>query len=701
MDIIAYITEAKNRKLKMSRWERFQPTFFAPISVLGAPLAIRKPAATRLSHPALLPGEMAKPRRQRYLPRLMWSIITGFGARARVLCTRFLARLGMREDSFLILPAVMIGVITAFAAVGFHNLIHKIRDLLYESAGAGLLYSNRGLVLLIAFPALGGLLVGLVGRYLVRTQAGHGVIDVIESVVRTSGFVKPVSAIEKIFTSAVTIGTGGSGGAEGPIVQIGAAISSGVGQFFRIARYQMPILIGCGSAAGISAIFNAPIGGVIFTIEVILQEFSIRTFTPLVVASVISNVTTRAIFARLDHGSFQAIFAMPQTQLSQTAAIIDWEQVGNFAFLGLTCGLAGVTLTRLMGVFENRFKKLAPLGVFRPALGGAMVGLLGIAYVLIFGRLVLHVPKPFRFTDYPMPAFFGDGYGVIQALLSPAYYQDHPVWTVLLLLGFLCGVKILATCLSLASGGSGGIIAPSLFIGATAGGFLGMVLQQTPWFATIRPEVYALVGMGAVLAAVVHAPLASILILLELTQDYRVTVPAMLASVVATGAARLIFNDSIYTHSLRKRGIRFAAESELAALRRQSVEQIKLEPATILQPTDPAQRLLDLVAQFGAMDIVVADAEGGYRGMVVAEDVNQLLLEREAVPLMLVGEVMRSDVPLVKTTDDLASVFDLFARMQVSHLPVCLPQASGNVIGLISRATMMRKYQSGAPGQHD
>jgi CIC family chloride channel protein len=458
----------------------------------------------------------------------------------------------------------------------------------------------------------------------------------------------------------------------------------------------MPILIGCGSAAGISAIFNAPIGGVIFTIEVILQEFSIRTFTPLVVCSVIANVTTRAIFARVRGGDYPAIFAMPARELAVTSQLVDWAQVGNYVFLGLICGLAGVALTRLMMTAEKRFKRIERLGPARPALGGALVGMLGIIYVIIFGHLLLNLPKPFAFEDYPMPAFFGDGYGVIHTLLTPQYYAHAQVSTVLLLLSFLCLVKILATCLSLASGGSGGIIAPSLFIGATAGGFLGILLKQTGWFVEIHPEIYALVGMGAVLAAVVHAPLASILILLELTQDYRVIVPAMLASVIATGAARLLFVDSIYTHALRTRGIRLGGDSELAALRRQSVEQINLEPATILLPSDPAQRLLDLMAQFGAMDFVVADANGTYRGMVVSDELSHLLMQREAVPLMVVGEVMRSDIPLVKSSDDLGSVFDLFARTHVNHLPVCLTSGPSKVIGLVSRTSLMRRYQGGA-----
>ncbi|HMB96258.1 MAG TPA: chloride channel protein, partial [Tepidisphaeraceae bacterium] len=488
------------------------------------------------------------------------------------------------------------------------------------------------------------------------------------------------------------IGTGGSTGAEGPIVHIGAAIASGVGQLFGFARHQMPIIIGCGSAAGISAIFNAPIGGVIFTIEVILQDFSIRAFTPLVVASVIANVTTRAIFAHVGDGSYQAIFAMPN-QGPQAMQFINWMQVSIFALLGLLCGLIGVTLTKAMQAFEARFQKLARLGAFRPALGGALVGVLGIIFVLVFGRLLFGQPKPFNFADYPMPAFFGDGYGVIHRLLISDFYLRDPFSKLVLLLLFMCIGKIIATCLTLASGGSGGVIAPALFLGATAGGLLGVLLRQTGWFGDIHPELYALIGMGAGLAAVVHAPLASILILFELTQDYRVVVPAMLATVLATGTARLIFPDSIYTHSLRLRGIKFGSASDLSVLRRMTVEQVELVPATVVQVTDPAQRVLNLMMQLGTVTFIVVDEHGTYRGMVDSEEVNAALLQREALAYMIVGDLMRASVPLVKTTDDLAKVFDIFSHLEVGHLPVCVPSTPDKVIGLIGRSALMRTYQ--------
>jgi len=496
-----------------------------------------------------------------------------FGLRVRLITNGALRRLGLSEEHFLIPVAVLIGICTAFAAVAFHELIYRLRDLFYVWRGPENLY-GRDIWLLAVIPAAGGLVVGL-HTHFSRRREGHGVIDVIESVIRSTGFVHPRVALEKILTSGVTLGTGGSAGAEGPIVQIGAAISSGIGSIFRVSRQQMPIVIGCGAAAGISAIFNAPIGGVFFTLEVILFDFSLRTFTPVVVAAVIANVTTHGIFQFLGEGEYQAILAIPSwAQMGHK--FIDWGQILNFAALGIVCGAIGVSFTRLMLLAEARFAKLQSLGYWRPALGGLILGVSGIIYVLIFGRILLGQLKPFDSNLYPMPAFFGDGYGIIRQFLDSAYYTTHTGWELLLLLGFLLLAKILGTCVTLASGGSGGIIAPSLFMGATAGALCGIVLRSTGFFPTLQPEIYALVGMGAVLAAVVHAPLASILIVFELTRDYSVMVPAMLACVVSASVARVMFRDSIYTHALRARGVQVGGVSDMNLHCLMRVEQVAI-----------------------------------------------------------------------------------------------------------------------------
>jgi CIC family chloride channel protein len=614
--------------------------------------------------------------------------------RVRLLSTRALSRLGFREDTFLIFLAVLIGLVTAAAAVTFHELIDWTRNLLYERFGFERLYGHW-IVMLVAWPALGGLIVGIASRYIFRAREGHGIVDVMESVIRSSGFIKPLVAIEKIITSGITIGTGGSAGAEGPIVQIGAAIASGIGQTFRISRRQMTILVAAGAAAGISAIFNAPMGGLLFALEVILQDFSLANMTPVVVASVIANVSTKEIFQYVLHHPRTTIFDLKY----ESTFRLDWLQVQNFILLGLVCGAIGVTLTRLMYLSEHQFKRIPVRPALRPALGGALLGCLGVVYILMFGHL-RGLAKPVPFETYPAPVFYGDGYGFIQSLLSPSFYMQDHISFLFLFLAFLIAAKVIGTCLTLGSGGSGGVIAPSLFLGAAAGGGMGLAMKILGWFDVKRvyPEAYAIVGMGAVLSAIVHAPLASILIVLELTNSSALVLPAMLAVVVATGMARLLYPDSIYTAVLRLRGIRVGHTGDINFLHRLTVEQVTLDPVSAVRTDTPLERIIMLTEQTGVMDFVVLDDQGRYAGMVVADDLRTALLQREAIPLLLAGEVARTDLPAVRSTDDLAQVLQTFSLYEVARLPVSLPADLDHVIGLISRRALMQRYNQALSG---
>jgi CIC family chloride channel protein len=201
-----------------------------------------------------------------------------------------------------------------------------------------------------------------------------------------------------------------------------------------------------------------------------------------------------------------------------------------------------------------------------------------------------------------------------------------------------------------------------------------------------------------VLAAVVHAPMASILICFELTQDYKVMLPAMLACIIAVAVARLISPDSIYTATLRSRGVRIGSAGDFVLLRRITVEQVPLDPVSVVHDSDPMQHLLDLSALAGTYDFVVSDEKGRYLGMVLATEMSPVLMGQDAVPLLVVGDVMRSDIPPVRTSDDLAQVFDAFSLHDVSHLPVCVPQNPDHVIGLISRSALIRRYQQELKG---
>jgi chloride channel protein, CIC family len=624
----------------------------------------------------------------------MQSVLIDAAVRFRVLTTRLFMRLGFREDSFFIVIAVLVGVVTAGAAVLFHELIVRLRHLLFALPGEQWLY-GRGMFMLVLIPTAGGLVVGVLAKLVFKVKGIHGLVDVMESVIRSKGFIKPTVAVEKILTSGITIGTGGSVGAEAPIVQIGAAIASGFGRLFALSRQVMPLVVGCGSAAGISAIFNSPIGGVLFTLEVILQDFSIRTFAPVVVASVIANVTTKAVLHAMGH-HYEAIFALPDW-LIRTQPDAGWQQLPYFLFLGIGCALVAVLFTRMMIRLEHAFHRIKLPAFSKPALGGLLVGLMGVVYVLVFGRILLGQSKPIDFDTYPMPAFFSDGYGAMQPMLYGSFYTQWSSGYLLAFLAALLGLKIVAACITVSSGGGGGIIGPALFMGAVFGGFLGAILRLAG-ADNVHPEVFALVGMGAVLAAVVHAPMASILILLELTQDYKLTLPTMFAVVTAVGAAKMLFRDSIYTMVLRERGVHVGDTSDLVLLRRLSVEQVPLDPAATLSGHESIANVLEQIEETGATDFVVLDEKGRYAGMLVAEDLLGAMRHHEASPLLIVHDLVRKDIPTVRHSDDLAAVLDRFAAFEVDHLPVMADHAPNHVIGMLSRRSLIRRYREGIKG---
>ena len=616
-------------------------------------------------------------------------LLTQALVRLKVMFRRALERVGLPPESGLIVMAVLIGVLTSVASITFHELIEWVRERLYVDRGMALY--DHGLWMLVVFPAAGGLFTGLTARYVMRGHiGGHGVVDVIESVIRTRGFVRPISAIEKIFTAAITIGTGGSTGAEGPIIQIGAAISSAVGQVFSISRQRMPLLVGCGTAAGISAIFHCPMGGVMFTLEVILRDFSATTLVPVVVASIVANVATYAIFERFDPNQYHAIFAIPPEMLRPDFAINSFGVV-QFVLLGILCGSVGVGLTRAMLVGERLFKPLKWMGAFRPAFGAGLMGLVGVVYVVIFGRLLEHGHKPLPFDVYPMPAFFGDGYGVIRAMLGGELNHYVTPGVLIALLLTLPLLKIVATTFTLSSGGAGGVIAPALFLGAAAGSFLGVVSPYLGGSANQGPS-FAIIGMGACLAAVVHAPLASILILFELTLSPGVIVPAMLATVTAHGLARAVMPDSIYTITLRQRGLSPEAAQDMSILRKYTIDHLKLEPIVPVLTSDPAQRVIDLATDQDRTNYVVVDSKGKFSGVVTAHEIRLMLLDTPAIPLMTVSEIMREDVPPVRHSENLQALFDLFLQYEIDAIPVGLDYDPQRTIGIVTRDALLQHY---------
>lgn len=601
-------------------------------------------------------------------------------------------RLGLERDWYLIVLAAGIGTITAIGAVAFAWLLDIARE------GAQDVHLSFPLWSLIAIPMVGALLSGMLVHYFATEARGHGVPEIIDALYRKGGQVRPRIALIKSLSSACTIGSGGSAGAEGPIVQIGSAIGSNMARFLGVSRDQTGTLLGCGAAAGIASVFNAPIAGVFFVLEILLRDFSLRTFTPIVVASVFGTAVTQSIL-----GENEALFAVSQTLMRYNFTL---AELPSYLAMGLICGLTAAGFIKLLYATEDLTARLRIHPVFKPVCGAALLGVMGILYALFI---------PGHSESQSLPSFYGNGYDSIRSLLNPASYiptdasidfqhiagfleSNAPavVQTTIGILAIILICKLVATCLTLGTGGSGGVFAPSLFLGAVTGALFGVAMNSLGLIpAKSSPAAYALVGMAAVVAGTTHAPLTSILIIFEITRDEFVLLPIMLAAVMSTAVARFLLRDSIYTLKLRRRGFLLGSALDLSILRRIRARDVPLVPHVTVRPEDPASKVYELNRQFQVADVVVVRDSDIYEGIITSADIKTALLEKEALPFLLVEDLVMRTLPTIRPDDSLDVVMDKFAKHDVTSLAVVEPDTTGNlrVVGLLTRGRLMNRYQ--------
>ncbi len=587
------------------------------------------------------------------------------------------ARIGFDRDWYLVLIAAVIGVGMSGVAIAF---ILPLRWMEHFAAVVAVERPPLHWWLVPLMPVAGAFLAGWVMQLFGEAGRGPGVAAVMYAIHRGKAKIGPGVGVRKWITASLTIGSGGSAGAEGPIVTIGSSLGSWVAQLLRTTPQNRATLLGCAAAAGMASVFNAPIAGIFFVLEILLRDFSLRTFTPIVIASVISAGSTQAILHKTE-----PLFSLGSDFSQDAFALVE---IPNYFVLGILCGLGAVVFIRALYFTEDRFSKLRIHPALRPALGALLLGLLGLGYVLLIQRGAV-------------PAFYGNGYAVIERLTSLDYYYADEAHTtlrpaasmlvVLVALGLFKGV---ATSLTVGSGGAGGLFAPSLLIGAAAGGTFGYIVNMLGWFPSATPAHYAVVGMASMVAATTHAPLTAILIVYEITRSYEIILPLMFTAVISTVVGRLILRDSIYGFKLARMGVQIGGMSDLTILRRLSVEDVPLERPVLVRPEESAQRLLDLAEEGAASDFVVVDDRRHYVGMVTGADLRAALVYREAVPLLQVSELQRSDLPVVSPVETLDVVLEKFSRYDVQCLAVIDESGDGAVLGLITRARLMQLYQT-------
>ncbi len=586
-------------------------------------------------------------------------------------------------DGWLNMLGAVIGVLTAFGAIGFAYLLDLVLE--WTEHLQQVIQGDNGsrIYLLPLIPMAGAFISGLLVYLFAREAAGHGVPQVLDAIVRRGGKLRARVGVVKIITSICTVGSGGSAGAEGPIVQIGSVIGSTIGQRIGVPSRHVPTLVGCGAAAGISSIFNAPIAGVFFALEILLRDFSLKAFTPIVIASVFATAMTQVL---LPHE--EAIFAYELTGYLFTVG-----ELPSYLVLGFVCAIASWMFVQTLHASESFFGKISLHPVLLPVLGALFLGVLGIAGQLASGAMDGNALIP---TDSSVPVFFGNGYAMITSLLDPTHYSVSDVtWTAVGALGLLMIAKIVATSSTLGSGGSGGVFAPSLFIGATVGGTFGLVLEIVGLMPDGgSPASYALVGMAAVVAGTTFAPMTAILMLFELTREPRVLAPIMLAAIIATMFSRKFMPDSVYTAKLRRAGVRIGTGRDLSILRHvpvSSVDYASLPPEPVYA-SDPLSKLVTLHAHHNVPDFPVVDHEGRYIGMVTGADMRTALIDREAIPLLLVAELMRNDLPVISPDEHLDTVMEKFARNEVSSLVLVDGFSGTKPLALVTRVKVMSRY---------
>ena len=564
-----------------------------------------------------------------------------------------------------IVIALLVGLCTGVGAVIFRYLINFFGFIGFT--WVPVVFPFLGDLVFILVPALGGLIVGLLIYYFAQEAKGHGVPEVMEAVALRGGKIRPIVALVKSLASAISIGSGGSVGREGPIVQIGSSIGSTLGQKLHMSEDMIRVLVACGAAGGIAATFNAPIAGVIFALEVILGEFSIRYFSLVVISSVASSVIGQAVF-----GDVPAFLIPVEYGIKSL-----WE----FAFypvLSVVAALVGVLFVRSLYWSEDLFGKWKSVPEWsKPMFGGVLLGGLALFYPMVTGVY---------WKDYPQ--IFNVGYDVIESALAGNLMIG--VAAALLLL------KLIATIITLGSGGSGGVFAPSLFMGAMVGTVFELGIRSVFPAIIAPPGAYALIGMAATFTAAAHAPITAVLILFELTGDYRIILPLMLTVVITTIVSqRLLKGESIYTLKLSRRGVYLSRGRDIDILEGVLVGEVMSHDFSIISKDENLSDLSILLNQTYSHGVVVLDSEGKLYGIITVSDLKNAISMDLDLGGTLVKEVAtkREDLLIAYPDETIGQALYRMGSRGLGRLPVVSRDNPNQILGLIRRQNIIRAYQ--------
>ncbi len=571
-----------------------------------------------------------------------------FIQRLREFNQRILDRIQLPQSTTLLITAVIVGATTGLGAVGFIWLIEKTQwvffDVLYPW-----LRNPLGAAAIIFIPVLGSLISGPLISKFAKEAKGHGVPEVMQAIALHGGRIRPPVVVVKALASAACIGSGGSAGREGPIVQIGAAVGSVLGQIFNLSETRVRNLVACGAAAGIAAVFNAPIAGAIFALEIILGEFSTAYFGSVVISAVTASIVSRQFL-----GSNPA-FAVPSYQM-----VSPWEVLFYLVLSVLAPLVAWLFVTTLYWL-EDKFDDWTFDDALKPAVGAAMLGALAIF----------------------LPETLGSGLEYIGKAL-----EGNIALPLMLLLIF---GKLLATNLTLGSGNSGGVFAPSLFMGAMLGGAFGTMVHNIFPAITAAPGAYALVGMAAVFAASTHAAITGIIIVFEMSGDYRLILPLMLATVVSTLISTQLRKGNIYTLKLIRRGIQLKSGRDVDVMQGITVQEAMRPELYTLPATLPLSEATTKLNEYTRRGLPVVDENQALFGIITINDIKRAI-DAGLPGKTPISKIATTNVLVAFPDETMADVIRRINVRDIGRLPVVDRNNPGQVLGLIRREDLSRAY---------
>jgi len=553
----------------------------------------------------------------------------------------------MSEAHAMLLWAAVIGFVGALATIAFRECIAGLQFMLTGRSGS-LVEIATGLpwYLRVLIPTCGGMVAGLFLIWSNRMPAGAA-SDYMEAVGIGDGHIPVRHSLLRSISSLFTVASGGSIGREGPMVQLAALCASLVGRLVHFPASRLRLLVACGAAAGITSAYNAPIAGAFFVTEIVLGALVMESFGPIVVASVIANITMREL------PGYKPAYEMPY--FPEVAGV----EILLFVLLGILAGLLAPQFLRVLDLSKLLWRKVRLPLPWRLALGGLLVGLMSVQ----------------------VPQVWGNGYSVVNSLLHTNW-----LWTAVLL---VLVYKIVATALTVGSGAIGGIFTPTLFVGAAIGFLFGDV-GHTLWPHAISPPfAYAMVGMGAFLAATTNAPIMAVLMIFEMTLSYQVVLPLLLSCVVAYAVARSLDGKSMYEITLKRH--RDAAER--IRLRGTHMSELIKPAETVLQMDAPLSEVTRIFLQYPVKYIYITDAENRYLGVVALQDVTSLLLDKNDVGAKRAGDFMRTHFLHEVTPDmSLGEALQLFLDHQGERLPVIASVEDPRLLGVVFKTSLLDAY---------